>query len=363
MRLFGSFVVMLILVSSFEVYAQALSARQTHPIAWQHMLPSGEAPGWIAPSWVEFDVVNGNHWAAPTTFLNKKNGKTLTLTADYEQTSIFVEMGKSLSKNWAIALEVPYAARHEGKTSDRVIDKFHEFFDFDNFGRPLYPYGQKIFETTVDGDRRGPHEAPSGAGNLKLKLKYWPVQWSRNTGFGVSAQIKAPIEDEQKGMTSGGYDYSLLLHLAFPLGDQSGVYTTLGATHAPDNWMFKDWPRRESHWMIDTLFDIGISEKWGVILDFAFYSPLMKKKDLDIQYEQTTDKGKIMEKIASAYNSLVEFRGQQMVGLRRKFGKDNFWMFYFLEDWGPGDKDHNNDSVYSTGQPDFALGFKIHYGI
>ncbi|MES2769229.1 MAG: DUF3187 family protein [Bdellovibrionota bacterium] len=339
--------------------AQTLSARPTHPISWQHMLPTGESPGWASDTWVEFEVINANYWAAPTTFTNLKTGKQLTLTADYEQTSLFVEFGKAISKKWAIAIEIPYAARHEGKTTDRFIDEFHDFFHFDNFGRPLYPFGQSIFETSTDGVRRGPYNAPSGAGNLKLKLKYWPVQGEKNTGVGFGLHIKAPIEDEEKGMTSGEVDVTAMMNAGVLIGQQSAFYTTAAVTYAKNNWMFKDWPRNEILWMIDFMFDIGLNDKWGVIFDFSFHSPLMKKKQLDIVYAGSTTKEKVYEKIASGYNSLVEVRGQQMIGLRRKFGTNNMWIFYFLEDWGPGDKDHNNDMVYSTGQPDFGLGTKI----
>lgn len=343
--------------------AQTLSPRQTNPISWQHMLPTGEAPGWLSKTWVDLEVINGNHWAAPATFRNRKTNKELTFTSDFEQTSLFAEMGKSLSKKWAVAVEVPYAARHEGKTSDRMIDQFHKLLNFDHFSRPYYPYGEQIFETSTDGQRRGPYEAPSGSGNFKFKVKYWPVQWKRNTGWGFSAHVKTPFEDKEKGMTSGGFDYSLLTHLAFPFGQNSGIYTTLGGTYTKDNWMFKDWPRKEFHWMVDSFFDLAFSEKWGIILGFALHSPLMEKKDLDIVYKGTTQKDQIQEKIASGYHSLVEPRGQQTLGIRRRFGTNNMWMVYILEDWGPGDKDNNNDMVYSSGQPDFALGFKLIYNI
>lgn len=363
--MWGSFVfiISILVLTAHPSLAQTLSARHTHPISWQHMLPSGEAPGWSKDSWIEFEVINGNHWAAPAKFKNKATGKELTFTADYEQTSLFVEFGKALSKKYALAIEVPYAARHEGTTSDKFIDDFHDFFHFDDFGRPKYKDGQSIFETSTDGVRRGPYNAPSGAGNIKLKLKYWPVQMERNTGVGFGLHLKVPFEDKEKGMTSGEVDATAMMNLAFPIFEKSTVYTTFAVTYAKNNWMFADWPRNELLWMMDFMFDFALGEKWGIILDFSFNSPLMKKNKLDLVYSGTTDKDKVYEKIASGYNSLVEIRGQQMVGLRRKFGNDNLWMIYFLEDWGPGDKDNNNDMVYSTGQPDFAIGTKFIFNL
>lgn len=342
--------------------AETLSARPTHPIGWQHMLPGGETPGWTSDKWVEFELSNANNWAAPATFLNRRTGKELTFTADFEQTTIYVEMGRALSKNWAIALEVPYAARHEGSSTDKIIDDFHDAFKFDNFGRPLYPYGQKIFETSTDGVRRGPYTAPSGAGNLKLKIKYWPVQWERSTGVGMGLHIKAPIEDREKGMTSGEVDATGMLNVAVPFGEKSAMYTTFAATYAKHNWMFADWPRHTTLLTFDIYFDFAIFEKWGIIFDFLYSSPLMKKRDLEFQYKGTTDKEKTYEKIASGYNSLVEFRGQQTIGLRRTFSEKSKLLIYIVEDWGPGDRDHNNDMVYSMGQPDFGIGTKFIYG-
>lgn len=339
--------------------SQTLTARPTHPLDWQHMLPTGESPGWRSDSWVEFEAIEANYWAATATFRNKKTNKELTFTADYEQTSVFVELGKALSKKFAVAIEVPYAGRSEGTTTDRIINDFHELLHFDDFGRTLHPYGQKIFETSTNGVRRGPYEAPSGFGNIKLKLKYWPIQWKRNTGLGFSFQVKVPTENEQKGMTSGYFDYSGLMNAAFPMGAKSTFYTTLGVTYAEKNWMFNDWPRNKFLYLIDFTFDVGISEKWGVILDFSFRSPFMKRKDIEIEYSTSTAKEQAYEKLASGYNSLVEYRGSQMIGVRRNFGKNNVWLAYFLEDWGPGDRDNNHDMVYSSGQPDFGIGTKF----
>lgn len=312
---------------------------------------------------MDFTITNSNHWAAPGNFINRKTQNDLTFTADYEQTAFFIEMGKPLSKKYAVSLEVPYVARHEGAMTDKLINSFHKFFDFDNFGRPSHPYGQKIFETSTNGTRRGPLEAPSGAGNLKLKLKYWPIQWKNKTGVGASASVKAPIDDAEKGMTSGGFDYHGAIHLGYPIGQRSAVFSTLAFSYLNDNWMFSDWPRNKFLWMFDVMFDLALNQKWSVVLDFMFQSPLMKKDDLGFVYTGSTIEEQVYEKVASGYFSLVEIRGQQMIGVKRTFGKNHFWSAYFIEDWGFGDKDNNNDMVYHNGQPDFGIGFKINWAL
>lgn len=353
------FLILSYFAATTSLQAHTLSARQTHPISWQHMLPNGEAPGWSKDSWVEFEVINGNHWAAPAKFRNKSTGKELTFTADFEQTSMFIEFGKAISKKYAVVVEVPYAARHEGSSTDDLIDNFHDLFNFDDFGRPLYDFGQSIFETSTDGARRGPYNAPSGAGNIKLKLKYWPVQMEDNTGIGFGLHLKVPVEDKEKGMTSGEIDTTAMMNIAFSIFGDSKMYTTFALTYAKNNWMFSDWPRNKLLWMMGFMFDFSIGDKWGVIFDLGLNSPLMKKDKLEFIHQGTTEKEQVYEKVASGYNSLVEVRGQQMIGIRRKLGTESLMLFYFLEDWGPGDKDNTNDSVYSTGQPDFAIGTKF----
>ncbi len=328
------------------------------------MLPSGEAPGWTHKKWLNVEFLEANYWAAPSKFINTNTGKTLTFTSDYEQTTFFLEAGKEVSNKLAAGIILPVTLTHGGDAIDQFITGYHKLFHFDSFGRPDYPKGQTIFETSTDGVARRSDHAPSGIGNIQLKLKYWPIQWRRDTGLGVTFALKLPVSGVRNAMTSGSIDPSLLLHFAFPIGEESYFYSSIGASYVSQNWMFQDWPRRKFLWMTDLMFDLSISEKWGIILDQSFQAPFMKRHDLEFVYTKTTEHGKKEEKMASGFNSLAEIRGQQMIGFRRYINsKKNLWLIYFIEDWGFGAKDVKKDFTYSNNQPDVGIGTRFIFEI
>ncbi len=90
-------------------------------------------------------------------------------------------------------------------------------------------------------------------------------------------------------------------------------------------------------------------------------SPLFNKQYLDYVYTQTGEQEQLEERVASAWNSLVEWRGSENIGIKYSWGKGSSINFAFVEDWGIGSEDQASDGLYVNNAPDFQFMTQWHF--
>ena len=344
------------------------SYRLQHPIGWMHALPVGETPGWSSKSWLQFSLAHGNIWNNEIAFRNINDGTLYKYHADFEQSNAILEFGWAHNDRVASSFEIPYALR-AGGFLDRFIDDFHVAIGSDRFNRPNFPENQRILKIETDNQNSIDQPVASGFGNLKYKLKYWPWQWRGKKGqcpcgFSLGTHFKIPIGPASKGLTSGNFDYSLLWHLGAPVGDASSIWLSSAVTFMGTNDNLRGWPMRRWHQMYEISFDIGLTERWGFLIQMRAESPLMNYQDVQIESAYSDPDQIAAERIASGWNSLVHWRGSQGLGWRwrSKSGLKQFNAL-IIEDWGLGAYDREDERLYVNNAPDVSFLFQYSWGL
>ncbi|MBK9294763.1 MAG: DUF3187 family protein, partial [Oligoflexia bacterium] len=267
------FSILLFLNQSFA----GLSPVHSYPPAIMHQLPSGERPGWEKPLWFNLDVQQANFWNLPTRFTHNESGKDLFYFNDFEQTTIITELGFQVAPQSAIAVELPVVLR-SGGAFDHFINEFHNVFGFINFNRNMYPEFQNQLNIRVNGVDAIPVQA-SGMGNIKIKYKNWFAKNSNcaTCGWALNFQVKIPLENGLRGLSSGYYDGSLLLHAGFMLSKGFNVYLSTGVTTTLNNKAFEQWPINKLQFLSDISTEITFTKDWELIFSASLYSPYMNK--------------------------------------------------------------------------------------
>lgn len=357
---------LLLLISPLAEGITPSSYRAAHPIGWAHMLPVGEAPGWGHSSWFHFELSHNNIWAAPIAYFNDRDQKSLGYHADFEQSSALIEWGQVLSESWALSIEIPYAQRESG-VMDLLIDNFHVITGSFRFKRNDHPHNEREFSVQEEENERVSQGISNGVGNLKLKLKWWPLKWigkngNCDCGLSTSGQIKFPVGVREKGLTTGKVDYTWAWHLGFPLFDYSAIWITAAMTHTPENPLLKNWPRRKWHQMYELSMDFGITKSWGLLWQMRMESPLLFKHDMYIIDSGAPENEQEEEIASSGWNSLVEWRGTINLGLRYRPNKNWTTNLSMIEDLGWAVFEGNSDYTYFTNAPDVGFLLQVAHG-
>ncbi len=338
------------------------SVRPTHPLAWMHGLPSGEQPGWSQRNWFGLEVSNNNMWNAPLTMYDTITNRKYEFTADYEQTHTVLELGHAFTNWFALSVEIPFAHRSGGMMDD-FIDDYHVLIGNRRFNRQYYPENQDLFSIqTDDVEQVQTNDQGEGVSNIKLKLKFWLVQWlgdyddSCPCGVAISSQTKFPTQPASRGGTTGEVDQSLLLHLGVPLFTESAAWITAGYTWLGDNPALEQWPRYDYSILYEGGFDFALDRGWGITLNVRAESPFLDRKRVSY-FDTATDPAIVSRnRAASGWNGLLHWRGTESLGLRYKTKSGSLWHFLMSEDWGVGANDAE-DGVYITNAPD--VGFTL----
>ncbi len=361
-----SVAVVALLLGAFSALAAPVSFRNAHPVAWMHLLPVGEQPGWTKRGWVSIELNHANVWNNEFTMTDKRTGDIYTYEADFEQSSAILNLGLALSSTLALGLELPYANRNGGFLDD-FIDQFHQTIRTDRFLRHLNdPFGNS-FIVRKNGEDRLTTVHGEGLGSHKLKFKWWPLQWRSPTpglcdcGVGFSAQVKFPTQRRTTGLSSGEKDYSGLAHIGLPLGKYSAAWATAAFTKLGGNENLNGWPRREWLQMYELSLDIGFGSSFGLILQARTESPLLMREHLSYNYTYITEAGQLAERVASGWNSLVEWRGSQSLGLRWLWKSGSSANFMLVEDWGLGSRGLPSEWNYVNNAPDIAFISQWHF--
>lgn len=353
-------------LTSLQAFASRTSYRNAHPIGWMHLLPVGEQPGWSSPAWTNLELNHANVWNMEFKMNDRRNGDEYTYKADFEQSSIILDMGFALSEKLALSFELPYANRNGGFLDD-FIDQFHQVIQSDRFFRHLNDPFDNSFVVRTNGQDNLASSKGQGLGSVKAKLKYWLWQYLSPTpgvcecGFAVSAQAKFPVQARQFGLSSGGNDYSGLAHLGVPVGRYSAAWSTIAFTKLGKNDTFGTWPRREWQQMYELSLDLGTGPHFGVILQARMESPIMMKEHLSYQHTYTTEEAQAAERVASGWNSLTAWRGSQNIGMRWRWGEGSQVNLLIVEDWALGSKDRPNEYLYTNNAPDVAFISQWHF--
>jgi len=247
---------------------------------------------------------------------------------------------------------------------DHAIDQFHIILGFDRFNRPEFPNYQSNFDVQVDGVKRLVDNSASDISNLKYKLKFWPWQWRGNPGqcpcgFSLNAQVKIPIGSPSRGQTTGNFDYSLGWHLGFPIFEKSAIWLSSFVTYTNKNPLLEDWPRRIWHQTDELASDWAITDNWGILFTVRMESPILEKEKLSIVNAESDPKQKLLDRIASGWNSLVHWRGSESLGIRWQSDDATQKVnVHFVEDWAVGHFDVIGDDFYINNAPDFVIGLQ-----
>ncbi len=361
----GLFFVLVGLVA-WNSHAHRTSFRNAHPVGWMHLTPVGETPGWSEDQWLNLELNHANIWNMNFEMIDERTGDIYGYEADFEQSSTILEMGWALTKDFAFGLEVPYANRNGG-FMDEFIDQFHLVIGSDRFLRHLNDDFDNHFSVKKNGEEQLDSRYGQGVGSYKVKMKWWPLKWRSPTpgvcdcGFAVSAQGKFPVQKRGLGLSSGGQDFSGLAHLGMPIKHYSGLWMTAAITKVGRNKTFDGWPQRRWLQMYEISLDIGLSRNFGVILQARAESPFFSREHLDFVYTHADHDARLAERIASGWNSLVEWRGSESIGVRWRWGKGSQINFMLVEDWGLGDKDERDDFLYVNNAPDVAFISQWHF--
>jgi hypothetical protein len=113
--------------------------------------------------------------------------------------------------------------------------------------------------------------------------------------------------------------------------------------------------------MYELNMNLGVSDHFGLIMTARLESPLFDRRYLDFNYTETDPQAQVNELVSSAWNSLVEWRGSQGIGVRWHWGGGNEIGFMFIEDWGIGSQDQSGDGLYINDAPDFQIMTQWHF--
>jgi len=337
-----------------------------NPIGWMHQLPGGEQPGWQSSFWINADVTHSNVWNPEIEVQNLITGKKLRYEADFEQTHATLNMGFALTNYLSVSVEAPYTIRGGGGM-DHFINQFHIMIGSDRFARSIYLNNRYSMSLKTEGEQQITHPSAQGVGNIAVKTKLWLLQWKSPTpgmcdcGLSVSLRAKIPLAQPNSGLTSGGVDESALVHLGIPIRKESGMWWTSGLTYTKENKLLTDWPRKEWQVMHELSFDIGVYGGWGIFLSARMESPFMNKTSLGINNPDNLSSEKLIERVGSSWNSLVEWRGSEAFGFRWHSQKGDQIRLLMIEDWtfGHVDDQKDNVSVYNAPDVGFVLQTKL----
>lgn len=353
-----------ILIAFFShfCFAQKTSTHLAHPIAWMYFLPTGETPGWQSPEWFNLEFSQSNVYNRSSKFLNLKNGEIIQYEADYEQSSLILEVGHSPTENLMLSLEVPIAYRGGG-IFDNGIDEFHKLIQSDRFMRSSVGPGRSIFSIYSDDEQRIKTNHFSGVlTTMKSKIKYWILPWGKEYGLSVSTQLKTGVGG-RNSFTSGGFDMSFLIHAGAPIRSQSGIWFTSGFTKISPNNVFADWSARQWLQMYELTTDLALTDEWGLVGFFRMESPLFNVGDFAFLYTQNSQTKQAEERTASGWNSLMYWRGSQGMGGRYRWQSGDQLNFLVIEDWAFGGYDKRASNLYVNNAPDVSFVFQLHYAL
>lgn len=352
-------------VFNAEAY-QPTSMRQPHPLGWMHALPVGEQPGWITEKWAFVELGNANVWSAPLRMRNKKTGDTYDYRADYEQISLIAEVGAAVNKRLAVSMELPIAYR-AGGFMDGLVDEVHQQLGTRTFNREMYGKDEYHYSIKTNGEEAVTSGPLKSISNVKPKIKYWfqKIESSTNPcpcGGAVSAQLKIPMQNDSYGAANGKLEPSLLLHYGLPLFSTGAVWLTAAYTRMSPDPQMKGWPLRRDHQMYEASFDVGVTDRWGILFQARMDSPFMKVSDLEYVdiTGAATSKDYIKARAATSWNAMVRWQGMEAAGLRYK-DKDTQLNLLVAEDWGFGPYDAA-DQIYSNNSPDINFVFQASFG-
>lgn len=321
-----------------------------------HYLPVGEQPGWKTEKWAFIELSNANVWSAPLTMRNKKTGDVYQYHADYEQISAIAEIGSAVNKKLAISMELPFAYR-AGGMMDGMIDKVHDLVGTRTFNRELYDRNEYHYSIKTNGKEHVTDGPVKSLTNIKPKIKWWMKQSSSKKnqcpcGVAVSAQLKIPVLNDSYGASNSKLEPSVLFHYAAPMWTQGAVWFTAAYTKMGASPQMPDWPAEKYHQMYELSFDLGITNKWGVLFQARMDSPFLDDKKLEYvdNTGSTSSKQYVRARSATAWNSLVRWQGMEALGIRYRDKKSQV-NFLIAEDWGLGNYDAA-DNIYSNNAPD-----------
>jgi|FLYM01.1.fsa_nt_gi hypothetical protein len=349
----------LILISTTQSAASVISYRSTHPVSWMHGLPNGESPGWSSKKWLIAEVQHANFWNVDMDIRDKRSGDIYSFGADFEQLMIQLESGFQISKKLSFSFSLPVVSRFGGFL-DQPLDDWHKFVGADRFRRNQFKRGGNNFSIRKNGEELLGTSQASGLNALNLKLKWWLYQKSdvprpEMQGLALSFQSRLPLRGPQSTLTTGQFESSALLHAGTQLRSWGYVWVTAGMTKLSANPILQGWPTRQWSQLYEGWLEIPLGQKWNLIVQARYQSPLLDKQHLEFQYLTTSEKNQSAERAASGWSGLTAWRGSESLGVRYKIKKSETLTFLFQEDWAFGDNDGRKNFLYVHGAPDVAL--------
>jgi hypothetical protein len=171
----------------------------------------------------------------------------------------------------------------------------------------------------------------------------------------LSFQTRIPLRGARSTLSTGHVEASALFHAGSRVTSWFYIWATAGLTKLTPTPGLEGWPQRQWAQVYEAWMEFPLSDHWDIVAQARYQSPLLDKQHLEFQYDSTEEKYQQAERAASGWNALTAWRGNEALGFRYHFQKQNSFLFLFQEDWAIGDNDGRRNFLYVNGSPDVAL--------
>ena len=334
---------------------------QPMPFAWAHQIPTGEQPGWGDTWWFNYSLSDSNIWNEPTTMTDKRNGDTYSSMADYEQTTLNLEVGHAFWDRLGVSIDLPIADRWGG-----VLDHFINAFHILGYGESLYnradyPQWQTIYSVKKNNvDYFASQKPVQGLDNINLKFKLWMFKWMGDVpnscpcGLSISSETKFPLNSGATGGTTGSIDQSVSVHLGIPLFSASAFWATASYTALGRNPAIDGWPQFNHIVMYEGNFDFALNDYWGFVISARAESPYLDRSALSFVDNSTNPAVVANDQQSSGWNALTHWLGSESFGFRYRTIAGSEFRAMFVEDFGLGYNDQSS-GLYTINAPDVNI--------
>ena len=185
-----------------------LHTQNRYPLYLMFLSPEPDTPKLIDPA----------HWQISfnldytSVYINEQSSDWSVLM-DMEMTIATVGLTYGLTSHVNVSLSMPWISMYAGFL-DGPLGTYHEIFGFPDYGRPDRPMNEFGYHMTandedwVDGQAGGPY---LGETVISAKLALAGAESSQGFASSLSAALKIPTGEVERGLGSGRYDQALVL--------------------------------------------------------------------------------------------------------------------------------------------------------
>jgi len=241
-----------------------LHVQNRYPLYLMFLTPEPDTPKLIEPGQWQVSLT-----ADYTSVYINEQSSDWSVLMDMEMIILDLGLTYGLTPHVNLALTVPWISMQAGFL-DGPLGTYHEIFGFPDYGRPDRPeneYGYHMVvnnEDWVDGQSGGLH-----LGETVIAAKLDLIGTERSQGFAssLSAALKVPTGDVEKGFGSGRHDQFLVLLNRYRLSPIS-LYLNPGYV-----WL-SDPDSKDADIQVDDMVTLFVGLEWEVFQNLSGISQL-----------------------------------------------------------------------------------------